>query len=261
MRGLDARVASVTGGGQGIGRAIAQRLAAEGASVLVTDLDADRAAETAEKIKSDGGSALALRVDVRSVADLHQLNSEAQERFGAVPSIVVCNAGHQTFADVMSLSSEDWHDVLDVNAYGTFETMRSAGKAMQDAGVGGVIIAIASIAARLGSVHYAHYSASKAAVLSLTKSLALSLAPHGIRVNCVAPGVIDTELWAKADREMAKMLGVEPGEPKKERIARVPLGRAGTPEDVAGAVAFLASDDASYITGECLHVCGGDVML
>jgi NAD(P)-dependent dehydrogenase (short-subunit alcohol dehydrogenase family) len=261
MRGLSERVGVVTGGGGGIGAAVARRLSAEGVAVLVTDVNGEAAKSVADSIAGGGGQAVGLDVDVRDEQALERVPSTALSAFGAEPSIYVCNAGYQTFASFDDIDDRQWRDVLDVNAHGTLLTMRVAGNAMQRAGLTGSIVNVASIQARLGSRYYAHYSASKAAVLSLTKSFALAMAPRRIRVNCVAPGVVDTALWAKADREMAALRGVEPGVPKVERIAQVPLGRAGQPEDVAGAVAFLASDDASYITGECLHVCGGDLML
>lgn len=261
MRGLTGRVAIVTGGAGGIGSAVARRLAAEDVAVVVTDLDGDAAEAVAASITAGGGRATALPVDVRSEEQLAAVPHTAREAFGAAPDIVVCNAGYQTFATIDDIDARQWDDVLGVNAHGTFLTMQMAARSMRGSGLTGSIIAIASIQARLGSVYYAHYSASKAAVLSLSKSFALTLAPQRIRVNCVAPGVVDTDLWAKADREMAALRGVEPGVPKRERIAQVPLGRGGRPDDIAAAVAFLASADADYITGECLHVCGGDVML
>jgi NAD(P)-dependent dehydrogenase (short-subunit alcohol dehydrogenase family) len=125
----------------------------------------------------------------------------------------------------------------------------------------GTIINMASIMGRNGHPLYPHYAASKAAIISLTKSFALALAPYGIRVNSVGPGIVDTALWAQMDTEWAELEGLKPGEPKAQRIEQVPLRRAGTPEDVANAVAFLATDQASYITGECIHSSGGSLML
>lgn len=261
MTGLDGRIAAVTGAGQGIGRAVAERLASEGASVLVTDLLLDRAIATAKHIQARGNTAQPVKVDVCSSDDLAHMLSLSQSSFGTFPDTVVCNAGYQTFGNIMELGYEEWDKVMAVNVMGTFETMRTTARAMRSTGIQGSIIAIASIQARLGSVYYAHYSASKAAVLSITKSMALAMAPAHIRVNAVAPGMVDTDLWATADRNLALLRGVKPGVPKAERIAQIPLGRAGTPEDVAGVVAFLASDDASYLTGECIHICGGDLML
>lgn len=261
MRGLTDKVCVVTGGGQGIGAAIARRLASEGMAVLIADISVASGDIVAEEIRAEGGKAVALAVDVRDEEALRGTAAHANESFGAEPGLYICNAGYQSFASIDEIDDAQWHAVLDVNAHGTFRTMRAASESFRRTGTRGSIITVASIQARIGSVHYAHYSASKAAVLSLTKSFALTMAPLGVRVNCVAPGVIDTDLWAKADREIAALRGVQPGVPRAERIAQVPLGRPGTPEDVAGAVAFLASEDASYITGECLHVCGGDIML
>lgn len=261
MRGLEGRVAVVTGGGGGIGSAVARRLVGEGLAVLVADLNQDDAVAVAEAIKAEGGRAAPIALDVRNEDSLRSMPEAAADFLGALPDLYVCNAGFQTFASIEDLDDEQWSQVMDVNAYGTFLTMRVAADSLRRTDGPGSIVTVASIQGRLGSVYYAHYSASKAAVISLTKSFALAMAPHGLRVNCVAPGVIDTDLWAKADREMAALRGVQPGVPRRERIAQVPLGRAGTPDDVAGAVAFLASEDASYVTGECLHVCGGDLML
>lgn len=255
------RVALVTGAGQGIGRAIAVRLARDGASVLVADIDTESGKATVDAIVANGGTAGFRHVDIRRPEQIEQALATCRHVFGSPPAVAVCNAGVQTFATAMALTSSEWNEVFDVNALGTFETMRLAGKVMSQEGVAGSIIAIASVQGRLGSLYYPHYSASKAAVLSITKSMSLALAPFRVRVNSVAPGIIETALWEKADREIAVIKGVPPGTPQAERIASVPLGRAGTPDDVAGAVAFLASQDSSYITGECIHVCGGDYML
>jgi NAD(P)-dependent dehydrogenase (short-subunit alcohol dehydrogenase family) len=260
LRGLTGRVALITGAGGGIGRAIAGRLALEGALVIAADQVRETAADTAGAIAASGRPAEPLGLDITSEDELRRVIPFAVDRFGRSLDVVVACAGVQTFADILELPLADWDRIFDVNARGTFLTMRMATDAMKD-GRGGAIVTIASIQARLGSRYYAHYSASKAAVLSLTKSFAVALAPMGIRVNAVAPGIVDTDLWRKADTELARMQGLEPGEPRRRRVAQVPLGRPGTPDDVAAAVAFLASRDAAYITGECIHVCGGDLML
>lgn len=258
-RGLRGRLAVVTGGGGDIGRAVCERLSHEGAAVLVTDRDEGSAARTAEAIRGAGGQAVFLGVDVSHPDEIRRLAAYWHAEFSVPPGVVVTCAGVQTFADVLDLTLADWDHVMDVNAKGTLLTAQAAAAAMAE--TGGSIVTMASIQARLGSRFYAHYSASKAAVLSLTRSLAVALAPAGIRVNAVAPGIVDAGMWDLADAELARLQGVAPGVPRRDRIAKVPLGRAGSPDDVAAAVAFLASDDASYITGECLHVCGGDVML
>ncbi|MDQ4128653.1 MAG: SDR family oxidoreductase, partial [Actinomycetota bacterium] len=154
----------------------------------------------------------------------------------------------------------DWDRVMDVNARGTLFGMQVAARAMKERG-GGTIVNTASIMGRNGHPLYAHYAASKAAIISLTKSFALALAPYKIRVNSVGPGIVDTALWDQMDTQWAELEGLRKGEPKAQRIEQVPLKRAGTPEDVANAVAFLATDEAAYITGECIHISGGSFML
>jgi NAD(P)-dependent dehydrogenase (short-subunit alcohol dehydrogenase family) len=260
LRGLRGRIAAVTGAGGEIGRAICVRLADEGVAVIATDRTAELAAGTAAAIAATGGNARSLAVDLVVPKQVERIVPFAIDQLGGPPDILVCCAGIQTFADILELALADWERVFDVNARGTFLSMRAVAPAMRDAGRG-AIVTVASVQGRLGSRYYAHYAASKAAVLSLTKSFAVALAPSGVRVNAVAPGIVDTEMWRTADRELARIRGVAPGEPRRERVQQVPLGRAGTPDDVAGAVAFLASDDASYITGETIHVCGGDVMV
>ena len=261
MQGLRDRVVVVTGGAGGIGRAVVARLLGEGARVLVADRDGASLESAKRELAKHGVGFAVADIDVRDRLAVGSVPDACRDELGREPDIVVCGAGHQTFAAVADIPDDEWYDVLDVNAHGSYLTMRMAAQSFRRSGTRGAIVTIASIQARLGSVWYAHYSASKAAVLSLTKSFALELAPFGCRVNCVAPGVIDTGMWARADHELALLRGIHPGQPRAERIATVPLGRGGVPEDVAGAVAFLASEDAAYITGECLHVCGGDVML
>lgn len=260
LRGLAGRIAVVTGAGGEIGREICARLALEGARIVATDRSIELAEATAAAIQSGGGQASPLVADVTSEGELARIVPFAVAEFGGPPSVAVSCAGIQTFADIFDLSMDDWDRVFDVNAKGTFLTMRAVAPAMQ-ASKRGSIVAVASIQGRLGSRYYAHYAASKAAVLSVAKSYAVTLAADGVRVNSVAPGIVDTVMWRAADAELSRLRGVPPGEPRRQRLEQVPLHRAGTPADVASAVAFLASDDASYITGECIHVCGGDVML
>jgi NAD(P)-dependent dehydrogenase (short-subunit alcohol dehydrogenase family) len=252
------RVAVVTGAAQGIGAGIAARLGGEGARVVVADINTVKAQELADHIVARGGDAKAVTLAVSDPESVRGLGAAVDEAYGEAFSYLVCNAGVQTFRRAVDVPVDEWDRVLDINARGTMLSMQAAANVMPE---GAAIVAIASIQGRLGGPYYPHYSASKAAVLSLVKSFALALAPQRIRVNSVAPGIIDTPLWAVADREISALKGVEPGAARVERIAAVPLGRAGTPDDVAAAVSFLLSDDASYITGECIHVCGGDVML
>lgn len=261
MADLSQSIALVTGAGGGIGSAVALRLARDGAAVVAVDRDAAQLGPVVAAVRAAGGACAGVVADIARHGQVEELADAAEREFGRCADLVVANAGHQTFAPVESIPMAEWDDVMAVNARGTFMTLRAACARMVRTGVPGAAVAVASIQGRLGSLYYPHYSASKAAVINMTKSLALWAAPHGVRVNAVAPGIVETPLWERADRELAALRGVAPGVPRAERIARVPLKRAGRPEDVAGAVAFLLGEDASYITGECLHVCGGDVML
>jgi NAD(P)-dependent dehydrogenase (short-subunit alcohol dehydrogenase family) len=242
----------VTGSGRGIGHAIAQRFAAEGACVTVADVDGGLAGIAAATISDDGGAAVSLALDV---ADPKAMLAAADE-IGHL-DIVVANAGIQTFAPAHALAPEDWDRVVDVNAKGTLLTLQLAARCLD---TGGCAVTVASIQALLPNPLSANYAASKAAVLSLTKSFAADLAPRGIRVNAVAPGRIDTELSDYASVEVGKITGFDAAETLARRVATNPLGRLGRPEEIAAVVAFLASPDAAYITGECINVCGGDVM-
>jgi NAD(P)-dependent dehydrogenase (short-subunit alcohol dehydrogenase family) len=257
---LSGKVAAVTGAGRGIGRSIALRLARDGAEVLVADIDVALAEEAAAAIREQGGAAHALAVDVVEREQVEEMAAAAQRAFGAPIEVMVNNAGIQQVKEALELTAEDWDRMLDVNARGTLFGMQVAAQGMKERGRG-TIINMASIMGRNGHPLYPHYAASKAAIISLTKSFALALAPYGIRVNSVGPGIVDTALWAQMDTEWAELEGLKPGEPKAQRIEQVPLRRAGTPEDVANAVAFLATDQASYITGECIHISGGSLML
>lgn len=257
---LAGQVAVVTGAGGDIGRAIVVRLAREGAAVMGTARREATLEPTLDEVARVGGKMQPLIVDITDPEGPATIVPAVERALGSVPDILVCCAGAQTFGDIFELPIAEWDHVFDVNARGTFLTIRPVAEAMRRAQRGS-IVTVASIQGRLGNPWFAHYAASKAAMLSLTKSFAVALAPEHVRVNAVAPGIIDAGLAHKANEELARLQGLPPGEPMRRRVAQVPLGRAGTPDDVANAVLFLASDEADYITGECIHVCGGDVML
>jgi len=243
---LKDKVAAVTGGGQGIGRAIALALGREGANVVVADLDLEAAGQAVREIEAGEGRALAVRADVTRPADAAAIVQAAVEAFGRL-DILVNNAGIYPSADIVDIDAAQWDLVLAVNLKGTFLCSQAAVRRMIDQGQG-TIVNVASVDAKTRTTGNAHYAAAKAGVISFTRTLACEMAPHGIRVNAVAPGWIATEtLKAKSDRW-------------KRAIEEIPVGRLGTPEDVAEAVLFLVSDVAGYITGEVLDVNGGMVM-
>lgn len=230
---LAGRRALVTGGASGIGAATAQLLADRGAEVVTLD-----------RVGGD------IEADVRDEASLERAVAEAARRLGGVADIVVASAGIYRIEPLLGTSAAQWDEMLETNLRGVFFTGRAAARALVDAGSGGAIVNLASMAALVSdaSEPTAHYNASKAGVVALTRQMAVELAPHGIRVNCVCPGVIDTPMLRLMDDADAG-----------ERYLResVPLGRLGTAKEVARAIAFLASDEASYITGVALPIDGG----
>ncbi len=245
----------VTGAGRGIGRAIALRLAAEGAHVLVAELDPAAGAETASAIAARGGQARSVAANVAHPEASRAAVAAALETFGRL-DVLVNNAGVVRSRPLLEITEADWDRTFGVNARGLFFCLQAAAREMAQRG-GGSIINVASIAGRWGRPMLADYAASKAAVISLTQSAALALAPQRVRVNAVCPGVVDTAMWAQIDREWGQAVGAKPGEVLAGRVAAIPLGRLQTPEDVAGLVAFLASEDAASITGQAINVCGG----
>ena len=244
----------VTGAGRGIGRAVAERFAMAGGHVAAADLDLYSVRALVDELRDRGASAEPLELDVSDAGAM----SAAEGQVGGGVDVVVANAGIQGFAKASELTADAWDRVFRVNARGTLLTLQLAARTLND---GGSIVTVASIQAHLPNVLSVDYAASKASVLSLTRSFALELAPRGIRVNAVAPWRIDTELSDYASREVGRLTETSPEETLQRRVATNPLGRAGWPAEVAAAVDFLASSEASYITGECLNVCGGDVMM
>jgi len=247
MGKLQDKVAIVTGGSRGIGKAIAVRLAAEGARVVVTATTKEGAEKAAEEIRQSGGQATAFEVNVAEVKQVEALMKGTFEQFGAL-HILVNNAGITRDNLVMRMSDEDWNAVITTNLTGTFNCMRAASKIMMKQR-SGKIINITSVVALMGNKGQANYSAAKAGIIGLTKSVARELASRNVQINAVAPGFILTDLTAGL-----------PEAAKTAMLQTIPLERVGTSEDVAGVVAFLASADADYITGQVLNVDGGMVM-
>lgn len=247
IRMLEGRVAIVTGASGGIGKAICATLAREGADLVVHYLHGRAGAELAEAaVRVEGRKAEVVRADVAVGAEARALVSRAMERFGRL-DILVNAAGVYPRSWAMEMAEEEWDTVLDINLKGTFLCSQAAARVMKQAGAG-AIVNTSSIAIR-GQARGAHYCASKAGVVALTRVLALEWAPE-IRVNCIAPGLTDTDMPRKgmSQEEIAN------------RVQGMPLPRLGRPEDIARAVLFLVSDNSSWVTGQTVHVNGGDWM-
>ncbi len=254
---LVGKVAIVTGGAQGMGRAISLRYAAEGASVVIADRNLEGAETVAQEIVSGDGKAAAVSVDVRDQAQVQDMIDTAVERFGGL-DILVNNAGVGKIIPFLETTAEDWDFIFDINCKGLLWCSQAAARQMIAQDRGGKIVNLASQAGRRGEALVLAYCASKACVINMTQSMALALAPHKINVNAIAPGIVDTPFWDEVDRQFAKLLNMEIGEPKRTFIKSIPLGRIEQPEDVTGAAVFLASSDSDYITQQTLNVDGGN---
>jgi len=244
---LKGKVALVTGGAQGIGKAVALMLARHGADVVVADVNLEKAAETAKEVEATGRGAMAVNVDVTRLSDVENMVESAIGRFGRI-DILINNAGIARDKLILRMTEEDWDAVLDVNLKGTFNCTKAVIKHMSKQR-SGKIVNIASVVGEMGNAGQANYSASKAGVIGLTKTIAREFAQRGINVNAIAPGYIQTP-----------MTDVLPDKAKEELKRMIPMERLGQPEDVAYAVLFLVSDASSYVTGQVLNVNGGIYM-
>lgn len=240
---LTGKTAVVTGAKQGIGKGIALSLAQEGAKVIVADLSLEESQAVVDEITTAGGQALAVKCDVSNRSEVEAMIAKAKNDFGSL-DILVNNAGIFPFIALEKMSEGDWDKVMDINMKGIFFTCQEALKVMPD---GGRIINISSIASLVGFSGLTHYCASKGALNAFARALALETAPRKITVNNVAPGAIDTP----------GATGAQDEEAKKQTTAIIPLSRYGTPDDIAQAVVYLASDGASYVTGQTIVVDGG----
>jgi D-sorbitol dehydrogenase (acceptor) len=253
---LERKVAVVTGGARGIGAAICRRYADEGARVVVADILADEARALAQEI---GRGAFGLQLDVTQRASIEAMVETVIGRAGGI-DILVNNAAIFDMAPLLEITEASYDRQFAVNVKGLLFTLQAVAAHMVKGGRGGKIVNFSSQAGRRGEPLVAVYCASKAAVISLTQSAGLALIKHGINVNAIAPGVIDTPMWDQVDALFAKHEGLPVGEKKRQVGAAVPFGRMGTPEDIVGAAVFLASADADYVVAQTLNVDGGNWM-
>ncbi len=244
--GVEGRNVVVTGGSRGIGRTIAERFAADGANVAICSRSQDRVDPVAEGIREDGGTALAVECNVREPEEVEAFVEATVEEFGGVDTLIN-NAGGEFVAPFSELSENGWKAIVDLNLHGTFHCTQAAGRRMRgEDGDGGVIINVSSVNGQHPAPNESHYGASKAAIIRLTETLAVEWAGEGIRVNCVAPGLIQTP-------GVAETLGIEEERmPSRETVDR----RIGHTEDIADVVQFLASDAAAFMTGETVTAKG-----
>jgi len=258
---LDQRSIIVTGAGRGIGASIARGLAAQGARLTIADIDADTAGAVARTIRDQGGEAIAAKVDVSRRDSVKQMIEATVARFGRLDAIFN-NAGIAQTRAFLSITEDDWHRVMDINALGVLICMQEAAKQMIAQGGGGRIINTASIAGKQGYAPLAHYCASKFSVVALTQAGARAFGEHRINVNAICPGVVATDMWKLIDQGFrSEGMTTHENEAFDKFSADILLGRPSVAEDLVGVSRFLASAESDYMTGQSLVVDGGMVLV
>lgn len=256
MTRLAGHVAIVTGGGSGIGRAIARALAAEGAAIAVADVDGDAAAAVASEIAGEGGAVDAIRADVSSASDVDSLVAGTLARHGQV-DVLVCCAGVCRVRPVLELEERELLDMWRVHALGTFLPAKAVAPGMIERGYGRIVCIVSGPSGYGASPWTAHYQSSKSAQTALARSLALALGPHAITVNCISPGLVETPLWEKMDPDFRAARGKSAKQEIADRLSdrsSYPLGRSVEPEEVARVAVFLALPESAAINGEVINL-------
>ncbi|MDT3429069.1 meso-butanediol dehydrogenase/(S,S)-butanediol dehydrogenase/diacetyl reductase [Paenibacillus forsythiae] len=260
MGRVDEKVALVTGGGQGIGRAIALRLSQDGFAVAVVDLNEDNAKKVAGEIESAGGRSLALKADVSNRDQVFAAVEETAAKLGGF-DVIVNNAGIAPVKMLEEVTIEDLDKVFHINVASVVWGIQAAAAKLKELGHGGKIVNASSQAGHVGNASLSVYSASKFAVRSLTQTAAQELAKYGITVNAYCPGIVQTPMWGSIDKQITSSKGEAEGEATKEFGSKIALGRLSTPEDVSAFVSFLAGPDSDYMTGQSPLIDGGMVFL
>ena len=245
-------VAVVTGAGQGIGRAIACRLAIDGFSLVIADINEGALEEVKQELENLGAKALAIQADLAKLDEIQRVIDRASQ-WGAI-RVLVNNAGRVMITPFLEISEQEWDAIMALNLKTVFFATQFAAKHMQ---AGGRIVNLSSISGRSGRPDQAHYAAAKCAVISVTQSAALSFASQGITVNAICPGVVETPMTSGIHQIRAGALGITAEESLARMVAKIPLGYPANTDDIAKVVSFLCSPDAAYITGQSLNVCGG----
>ncbi|MGI9485348.1 MAG: SDR family oxidoreductase [Geminicoccaceae bacterium] len=259
MRRFEGKTVVVTGGNRGIGYAMAERFCEEGANLVIASIE-EQVHEAATGLRESGVEVLPVLCDVSDIEAVKALYDAAEAEFGSI-DVSIQNAGIITIAKIEDLTEKEWDNTMDVNTKGVFLCCQEAIRRMRKSGKGGKLICTASGQARQGFIYTPHYAASKFGVMGITQSLAREVAEEGITVNAICPGIIETDMWDYNDRVWGQMLGdYGPGELMADWVQNIPMKYAGKGRDVAGLVAFLASDDAAYITGQTINVDGGLIM-
>lgn len=258
---VDGKRVLVTGAAQGIGRGIVERLAAEGASVCVADLNADLAEEVAGAIRESGGTAVSAGGNVAERSDIREMIDVCVSELGGL-DVMFNNAGFNKPQPFLEVTEEVWHQVMNVNALGVLMGTQEAAKVMISQGTGGKIVNTASIAGREGFPSFVPYCVSKFGVVAITQGAARALAEHDITVNAFAPGVVATPLWEQLDIDLMEIGDSEqPGQAMQDFSAGILKGRAAEPADIAGTARFLASTDSDYMTAQVIMIDGGMVLV